>query len=133
MTATKGAGNSTVSFNATPLTNYVNSQDLQNTIAELDGTHLGSVEMEADAGLPSHSLQMSGDWHPTLDGVLGPDSLTGTKRTAVVTFTAGGQTVTYTWTSQAFITSYNVTSSATGKLEWSATLRLSGAPTRGVA
>lgn len=133
MAAVKGAGNSTVTYNSNALTSYVNSVDLQNTIAELEATHLASTAQEADAGLGSYQLQMGGDWNPTLDGYLGPDSLTGTKRTAAIAFTAGGSTVTYTWTSQAFITNYSITTSATGKLEWKATLRLSGAGSRGVA
>lgn len=133
MTATKGAGNSTVTYNSNPLTNYVNSAEVQNTIAELEATHLGSTAQESDPGLSGHSLNIGGDWHPTLDGYLGPDSLTGTKRTAAIAFTAGGSTVTYTWTNQAFITGYNVSTTATGKLVWTATLRLSGAGARAVA
>lgn len=133
MAATKGAGNATVTYNANAITNYTNSVDLQNTIAELEATHLGSTAQESDAGLGSYQLQIGGDWNPTIDGYLGPDSLAGTKRTCAIAFTSGGSTVTYTWTSQAFITNYTVRTSATGKLEWSATLRLSGAGSRGVA
>lgn len=133
MTATKGAGNSTVTYNSNALTNYTNSVDLQATIAELEATHLGSTGQEADPGLGSYQLQIGGDWNPTIDGYLGPDSLAGTKRTAAIAFTSGGSTVTYTWTSQAFITNYTVSTSATGKLEWKATLRLSGVGTRSVA
>lgn len=133
MAAIKGAGNATVTYNSNALTNYVNSVDLQNTIAELEATHLGSTAQEADPGLSSHSLQIGGDWNATLDGYLGPDSLSGTKRTCVIAFVSSGTTVSYTWTTQAFITNYTITTAATGKLEWSATLRLSGPGSRGVA
>lgn len=129
MAAYKGAGNSSVTYNATAITNYVNSVDLQNTIAELESTHLGSTAETADPGLASFSLQIGGDWNATIDAQLGPDSLTGTKRTVVVSFT-GGSTITYTWTASGdvggFVTNYQPKSTATGKLEWSATLRLSG-------
>lgn len=131
MTATKGAGNATVTYNSNALTNYVNSTDLQNLIAELDGTHLGSTAMSSDAGLVKHTLQIGGDWSATLDGYLAPDSRTGTKRTTVVTFTdSGSNTVTETWTASGdvggFITNYTRKTTATGKLEWTATLNLSG-------
>lgn len=133
MAAIKGAGNATCTYISTVITNYINSLDLQNTIAELEATHLGSTAEEADPGLGSFALQMGGDWSAALDALLGPDSLTGAKRTAVAGFEDGATVVTYTWTSQAFITGYNVKTAATGKLEWTATLRLSGLGVRAVA
>lgn len=126
MTATKGAGNATVTYNSNALTAYVNSVDLQNTIAELEATNLGSTGEESDPGLVNSTLNLGGDWHPTLDGYLGPDSLTGTKRTVVITFTVGGTTVTWTWTSKAYITNYKVPTGAKDKITWTAQLRLSG-------
>lgn len=137
MAATKGAGNSTVTYNSNALTNYVNDVSLQNTIKELESTHLGSTAESADPGLASFSLQIGGDWNSTLDGYLGPDSLTGTKRTTVITFTANGATVTYTWTASGdvggFITNYQPKSAANDKMTWTATLRLSGLGVRSVA
>ena len=130
MAATKGAGNSTVTFNGTAITNYVNSADLTNAVAELESTHLGSTAETADGGLVSSSLQLSGDWVSTLDALFGPDSLASAKRTTVITFTSGGTTITYTWTASGdvggFVTNYQPKATATGKIEWSATLRLSG-------
>lgn len=126
MTATKGAGNATVTYNSNALTAYVNSVDLQNTIAELEATNLGSTGEESDPGLVNSVLNIGGDWHPTLDGYLGPDSIASTKRTAVITFTVGGTTITWTWTSKAFITNYKVNTAAKDKITWTAQLRLSG-------
>lgn len=130
MAATKGAGNSTVTYNATAITNYVNSADLTNAVAELESTHLGSTAETADGGLVSSSLQLSGDWVSALDALFGPDSLASAKRTTVITYTASGTTITYTWTASGdvggFVTNYQPKTTATGKLEWSATLRLSG-------
>jgi hypothetical protein len=125
MTAYKGAGAATVTYNSNALTNYVNSVDLQNTIAELEATHLGSTGEESDPGLVNSTLNLGGDWHATLDGYLGPDSIAGTKRTAVITFTAGS-TVTWTWTSKAYITNFKVNTAAKDKITWTAQLRLSG-------
>lgn len=127
MTALKGAGGITVTYNSNAITAYINSADLQNVIAELESTHLGSTAMSSNAGLVKSTLQLSGDWNATLDGYFGPDSLTGTKRTVAIVIAA---TATYTWTASGdvggFITNYSVKAGATGKLEFSATLNLSG-------
>lgn len=127
MAATKGAGNATVTYNSQNITAYVNSVDLQNTIAELEATNLASTGEESDAGLVNSVLRIGGDWSKALDDILGPDSLPGTKRTAVITFKdSGNNTVTWTWTSNAFITNYTINTAARDKITWSAQLRLSG-------
>lgn len=130
MTALKGAGNATVTYNSNGLTNFVNSADLQNVIAELESTHLGSTAQSADAGLVSSALNIGGDWNSTIDGYLGPDSLAGTKRTTVIVIGPSGSQVTWTWTASGdvggFITNYQVQAPANGKLTWTAQLRLSG-------
>lgn len=137
MAAIKGAGNNTVTYNANAITNYTNQTDLQATIAELEATHLGSTAMQTDPGLASWQLQIGGDWNSTIDGFLGPDALESVRRTTVIGFSDGSETVTYTWTAAGdvggFITNYQVQSTAQGKLAWTATLRLSGNPMRGVA
>lgn len=130
MAATKGAGNSTVVYNAVPLTPYVTSPTLTNAIAEIDATVLSSTAEESVAGLGSFQLQLEGNWEKALDDALGPDSINGTLRTAVVTFGSGAGLVTYTWTGKAFITNYEISAAATDKLSFTATLRLNGAPTR---
>lgn len=130
MAALKGAGNVTVSYNSNAITNYVNTTDLQNVVAELESTHMGSTAMSSDAGLVKSTLQLGGDLNSVIDGFLGPDSLTGTKRTVVITYGVSGAVVTYTWTAAGdvggFITNYSLKGAAAGKQEWSATLNLSG-------
>lgn len=122
MTALKSAGNVTVTYNSNAATAYINSVDLQNTVAELEATNLSSTGEESDAGLVNSTLNIGGDHNSTVDGYFGPDSLTGTKRTAVIVING----VTWTWTSKAYITNYKVTADAKGKTTWSAQLRLSG-------
>lgn len=130
MAAIKSAGNSAVSYNGNAITNYCNQSDLANTIAELESTHLGSTAQTADAGLPGFTLNIGGDWGATIDGYLGPDSLTGAKRTVIVSHVDGATTITYTWTASGdvggFITNYQIQSPANGKKTWTAQLRLSG-------
>lgn len=133
MSATKAAGNTTCTYNSNAITNYCNQVDLQGVTAELEATHFGSTGEQYDPGLSAWTVGLGGDFDNTLDGYLGPDAITSTKRTAVIGFVNGGSTITYTWTSNAFITNYTINSQASGKQTWSAQLRLSGIPTRAVA
>lgn len=130
--ARKSRGNTTLSFNSNVLTNYANQTDMQATIDQIDTTHFGSTAQESITGDAEWSINMGGDWDPVLDGYLGPAAVTpGTKRTAVLGLVGASQTVTYTWTTNAEIQNYQVQSQVGGKITWSATLMLSGAPTRG--
>lgn len=134
MTARKTRGNVTVSYNSNALTNYCNQAELGATVERIETTHFGSTAKESIAGDTEWTIPLSGDWDNTLDGYLAPDAVTpGTKRTAVIAFVGSTQTVTYTWTSNAEIQDYKVSGQIGGKLQWSATLALSGAPTRAAA
>jgi hypothetical protein len=128
--ALKGAGNVTVTYNAQPITQYLNTADLTNTIAELEATVLTATADQTVAGLGSYQLKIDGDWSKAIDDILGPDSLTGVLRTVVLTYGPAGAIVTYTWTTNGFLTSYNINVQAKDKIVLSGTLRLNGAPTR---
>lgn len=130
--AVKGQGNTTVTYNSNALTNYCNQADLSATIEDLETTHFGSTGRQSIAGTSTWAISLGGDFDSVVDGYLAPDAITtGTKRTAAIAFEDdAGVTVTYTWTSNAEIGEYSITSTPTGKIEWSATLRLSGNPSR---
>jgi hypothetical protein len=96
----------------------------------LEATVLTSTAEETVAGLGSYQLTLEGDWSKPIDDILGPDSLTGVKRTVVLTYGPAGAIVTYTWTTQGFLTSYEINATATDKIVLSGTLRLNGAPVR---
>ena len=131
MAATRGAGNITVTYNATDITSYLSETELNQEIAELEATHLASTAMEQAPGLSSFSVSFNGDWDATLDGLIGVDAPAGTLRTVVVAITdASSDTVTYTWTDNGFVTGYNISASATGKITHDSTLRCNGAPVR---
>jgi hypothetical protein len=49
--AQKGAGNSSLTYNAQNITQYLNTNTLTNTIAELEATVLTSTAEESIAGL----------------------------------------------------------------------------------
>lgn len=130
--AVKSLGNVVVTYNAQNITQYCNQADLNSTLEELEVTNLASTGKETLTGFAEWTIALGGFWAALLDGYLAPDVVTpGTKRTASIAFEDGATTVTYTWTSNAEIGDYAITSSATGGATgWSATLRLSGAPTR---
>lgn len=132
MAAVKSEGRVTVTFNSNNITQYCNSADLQAAIDRLEVTDLASTGKEYISGVGEWTISLNGYWDSTLDGYLGPEAVTpGTKRTGVIAFTdAASTTVTYTWTSNAEIQDYNITSAVGGAIEWSATLALTGAPSR---
>lgn len=130
--AVKSEGNVTVTYNSNALTAYCSSADVSATIDQLDATNLASTAKESITGFGEWSIALGGQWDSVVDGYLAPDAVTpGTKRTAVIAYTDDGDTtVTYTWTSNAEIQDYSISSATGGLISWSATLMLSGAPSR---
>lgn len=134
MAGYKAQGNVTVTYNSNALTNYVNQADVASTLAQIDVTTLGDSGKVNIVDAAEWSISIGGPWHPTLDGYLAPDAVTpGTKRTAVIVYSNGTNSATYTWTSNAEIGNYQIQSAPGGAITWSATLTLSGAPTRTTA
>ena len=134
MAGYKAQGNSTCTYNSNALTNYINQADVASTLAQIDVTTLGDSGKVNIVDAAEWSINIGGPWHPTLDALLAVDVITpGTKRNAVVTYSNGTSTVTYTWTANAEVGNWNITSAPGGAITWSATLTLSGAPVRTVA
>lgn len=134
MAARKGRGNTTLTFNSVALTNYMNQAEWQAEIDRLETTHFGSTGAESIAGDTTHTISIGGDWDIAVDNALAPEAITpGTKRTAAIAYVGTSQTLTLTWTSNAEISNYSVSSGVSDKITWSASLALSGAPTRSVA
>ena len=134
MAGYKSQGNTTVTYVTTEITDFVNQADMSSTLAKIDVTRLGDTGKVNIVDAAEWSINIGGPWHPTLDGFLAPDAVTpGTKRTAVIAYTNGASTVTYTWTANAEVGNWNITSAPGGAITWSATLTLSGAPVRTVA
>lgn len=132
--ARKSRGNVAVTLNGTVITAHCNKADLDNAIEQLEVTNLASTGKETITGDPEWSIALEGMWEVALDSVIGPEAVTpGTKRTAVIAFTGASQAVTYTWTSNAEIQDYKISAQVGGFISWTATLALSGAPSRTVA
>jgi hypothetical protein len=128
----KGAKNATLTLNAVNLTAYIDQLDMNAAIAELETTNLDSEAQEFIPGLPGWDGSFSvTKWDKVVDDVLGPLAITPALVTAILAFKdASGDTITYTWTTTAFVTGYGISAAATGKITSSPTLRLSGKPGR---
>ena len=128
----KGPKNVTFTLNSVNLTAYVEQVNLQMSVAELETTNLDSSGQEFIPGLPNYTADVSvTKWDKVVDDVLGPLAITPAKVTAAMAFKdASGDTVTYTWTNEAFVTGYDISGAATGKIGSSPKVRLSGIPTR---
>ena len=128
--AVRGAGNATVTYNSQNITQYINSVELAATIQELEATDLASTVAEYSPSLAEYNLSLGGDWAQALDNILGVDAVAPTVRTCVVKFTDETDAwVQYSWAT-SFISGFSISASATGKIEHSPSIRLSGTPTR---
>lgn len=132
MSGVIGAKNCTFSLNGVALTAYVDQADLNAAVAEQATTNLDSEAEEYIPGLPSWDGSIAiTKWDKVVDDVLGPLVITPAKVTAVIAFKdASGDTITYTWTTNAFVTGYNISVAATGKITSGPKLRFSGKPGR---
>lgn len=128
--AVRGSGNVVVTYNSNNITAYLNTAELAATVDELEATDLASTVAEYSPSLAQYNLTIGGDWAKALDDILGVDALAPVVRSCVIKFTdETGAWAQYAWTT-AFISGYSISASATGKIEHSPTLRLSGTPTR---
>lgn len=128
MAVKKSAGNITVTYNSNALTAYLNEASLEAIVNAIETTDLASTGVENIAGLPGWTVNVGGWWDVTLDGYLGPDAVAppATLRTLAV----GIDTITYTWTTNSFISNYTITAAPDSALAWSGTLTVSGIPNR---
>lgn len=131
--AVKTQGNITVTYNGSALQAYLNTQSIEAIVNEIDTTTLASTGMEKIPGPSGWSVNVGGFWAKALDDILGPDAISppATLRTLAVVIGASGAQVTYTWTSNAFISNYRADASdPNGVWTWTGTLAVSGVPTR---
>lgn len=134
MAGRKARGNITLTYNSQNITSYATKTSLKAAADKLDATTLASTAKESVAADMDWSIAIELNWDAALDTILAPDIVTpGTKRTVALAIVGSSQTVTYTWTSNGEIGDYSVDSSVGELIKASATLTLSGAPTRSVA
>lgn len=131
--AVKTQGNIIVNYNSNALQSHLNTQSLEAIVNEIDTTTLASTGQEKIPGPSGWTVNIGGFWAKALDDILGPDMVSppSTLRTLFVTIGASGAQVTYTWTTNAFISNYRVDASdPNGVWTWTATLAVSGVPVR---
>lgn len=119
-----GAGNYTLTYDGLNVTSQCDKADLEETVAELEATFGDSTGVAAEPGLKTFKITASGAWSKALDAKLRSSG----KKTAILTVGSSTELVSYTWTTQAFISNYKRTMAATERLNWSATINLSGLP-----
>lgn len=129
--------NYTCTYNSVNITSYINQGDLEAVVAELDGTHLASVNAEAEPGSTDWRVRMSGMLEKASDDVFGKEALgtPSTLRDLVITVGPSGSVSTYTWTGSAdegaFVNNYTIQpTEPTQLINWRAELGISGGPVR---
>lgn len=127
--ALKVAANVSVTYNSNALDAYLNTASMNAVVNAIQTTDFDSTGEESIAGLPTWTASIGGPWDATLDGYLGPDAVS--PPTTLRTLAVGISTVTYTWTTNAFISNYTIdASSPADGITWSGDLTCSGVPTR---
>lgn len=128
MAAKKSAGNVALTYNAVALTNYMDQLSMDGVVNLIETTDFGdSSATTGIPGLATWKLSIGGPFDPAVNTALAPDVITPptTLRTLVATI----DTAVYTWTTNAFLTSYKVNPSApSAGITWSAEIAGSGAP-----
>lgn len=118
-------------YNGVDITAYCNLADLQLAPRELQRRTLGDTAQGHKVGLSDASMRLGGDWNAAIDALLGADARAGRRRTGEAYFDDCSMVVRYAW-SEVFIAEWKVTSPASGKMQWSATLRHNGLGVRSV-
>ena len=133
----KANSNVRVRYASTDITSYLNEWELATTIGEIETTNLASTTQTYIPSMAEYSLSLSGDWLTAFDTIFGPDVVNPAMRTVEISIVnpnigPTSDVVVYLWTTNAFITGYNISASSGDKVTHSATLRLSGPPVRTV-
>ena len=126
--ASKARGNTTFSYNSVALAPYATSVTYSAAGETIDITNLTSTAQEFLQDVVTHEITLAGNWAVALDTALQPEVGLGTARTAVLVIGDGTSTVTYTWTSKAECSAYDIDMSVGSVGTYSATITLSGAP-----
>jgi len=129
---TKSNPNVVLTYNSVNITQYCDAATLDAAVEAIETTNLASTAAETTPGDVTWTYKVGGSWAVALDAALGPDAVSppATLRTFVAVIGASGSTVTYTWTTKAFIANYSIDTTAGENIKWSGTLNLTGSPVR---
>lgn len=130
MAAVKSRTNVTLTFNTSSLEEKADNVAFSRNGETIDVTNLASTGREYITDVVANEITASGFWDATLDGYLAPYVGDGTKYTLVATYDDDSTTITYTWTTNAELSSYEITGAVGSAMAWTATFTLSGSPVR---
>lgn len=129
MAAAKSAGNVTVTFNGNNISAYLNDAQVTMAWEELEKTNLASTGKEFMPGLADVTMSLPLAFlDATLDGYI--YAAWGTLVTTSIARDDGDTTVTYTWTTNSFITGYDFGAPAAAIQGGQVALRCNGLPSR---
>ena len=133
----KSLSNVAITYGALALAQYLDGGSLEMTVTAVETTNLASTGAQSTPGAPSVSVPLSGFWDKAVDDVLGADAVNPptTLKNLTVQIGPTGNRVTYSLTGTstvgAFISDYKIDfSDPMGMLKWTATLTVSGVPTK---
>ena len=125
---------SKILWNAIDLSDDADTVDFPRTKEEAEVTTLASTAKEFVVGLDDNMISLSGSWGAAVgeaDRALADDFAAGTARTWIYR-PAGTGSGNIEYTGSGYLTKYNVTSSVSAAVKWSADIRITGAVTRTV-
>lgn len=115
-------------LDGTDISGYTDTSALERAVENAEVTSYGDDDRAYIAGLRGHTIPLGGAWDPTLDAaVIGADD------GAVVAFVfgpAGSGSGAVRYTGNCLFENYTVSSPVSGRVAWSATMRVTGAVTR---
>lgn len=124
-------GHFTCIFGGVDVTSYVVGASLQVVSDSLGTDTFENGGMTYVSGLPDWKSELKGFWVPALDDVFG-EAVSSEQNKVSFSFTIGKDlsSVTYSWTNEAFVSNYRLEPDPDGALVYTATISLSGPPSR---
>ena len=112
------------------ISNYCKQVDFEESVDLQDSTAFGDTDKTYEVGFKDNKFSCSGNWHPTLDGYLGP--ILGQDATVSFELGPGGSTTGQVkYTGEARLTSFKKGGGVQSLNTFSADFQISGAVTRG--
>lgn len=120
-------------FGEQNISEYCSSIKIEIVREELPGgRQLGSGSLQIRPGRYSATAELSGEWSPEIDSLLGVQALRQEKVSGRVQIEDCIKSVRYSWESAVRVISWKISTRANGKIEWSAVLRHIGVCERDV-
>lgn len=121
-------------YNGTTLDAYITELTLEGTVKQLPTTVITDTGETQIPGLSNWVATLKGPWASALDSIFGAEIVGRGSSNTLYNFQAllgpPSARVRYLWTSAAFVQSYKTRMNVDEKLDYEATIALSGIPTR---